>query len=92
MKRATAVSNSIIRTLIHGIATQLTEPDTNEGWPAEEKVRQSYTDLVAWDRWLDHHRLAMPADELQLHELTLRWAKGVVKTWRIRLATGKATN
>lgn len=90
MRRATAVGNSKMLALFSAIATGITEPDQpGQVWPGEEKVRQAYSDLVAWDRWLDSNRRAMPPDELQLHELTLRWAKGVVKSWRIQLATGR---
>ncbi len=90
VKHATMAANLQMIAMFRSIAASLEASDEQGRWPEEEKVRQAYGDLVAWDRWLDRNRRAMPADELRFHEFTLRWAKGIVKSWRIALATGKA--
>lgn len=86
MQHPTGFLNSSWLVSMHAIATNLEGPEMDRVWPSQEKVEQAYSDLVAWDQWLGANRRAMAADELQLHELTLRWAKGVVKLWRINLA------
>lgn len=90
MKASTLAANSTVLDLLRGIAVNLEETARPALWPTTEKVRQAWIDLVAWDRWLGANAAQMSLEELQLHEMTLRWAKGIVKLWRIILATSDA--
>lgn len=41
--------------------------------------------IVKWELWLEGSRTARTVTELELHEMSIRYAKGVVKLWRIWL-------
>jgi hypothetical protein len=85
MKRPTSILNTQVFWLTKQVAEHLAFPDKVRGWPDAEKIRQAETDLVAWAAWLQANRASITADEWQLHDLTLRWAKGVLKLWRMAL-------
>lgn len=82
MKRPTAILNTQVFWLIKQVAGHLQYGDKPRRWPEAEKIRQAESDLLAWAGWLQANRATITADEWQLHDQALRWAKGAVKAWR----------
>lgn len=48
--------------------------------------------VVAWERWLEENRPGCTEVEVDFHEMTIRYAKGVIKLWRIWLSQQPRTS
>jgi len=90
VKRPTAILNTQVFVLLQQVAEHVQLTDKPRAWPDVEKIRQAESHLVLWANWLQRNRRTITADEWQLHELSLRWAKGVVKSWRLAVTDDPA--
>lgn len=84
------LNNAVCRLLGDVAAVSMIDRAEGSGWPDESTVRTAWAQVTKWDEWLATKRRSMPQPELNLHEMTIRWAKGIVKAWRIALAKPKA--
>ncbi len=48
--------------------------------------------IVKWEGWLDREKPILSETEVDLHEMSIRYAKGVIKVWRIWLTRQPQTN
>lgn len=55
--------------------------------PPAEIIRRAWSAIVRWQRWLDDNRAGMADGDIFAHEESIRFAKGIVKSWRLRDAT-----
>lgn len=89
VKPASSIANHKFIELLNTVTACLVRPDDQLPWPDTEMVRQANLNLVGWDRWLATNRRSLSPDELQLHESTVRFMKGIVKLWRVQLSKGR---
>lgn len=54
--------------------------------PHQKLITEIRAGIVVWERWLSENRGLLSLIEIELHEMSVRFVKGLIKVWRIHLA------
>ena len=56
----------------------------------QKLILEMYSGIVVWERWLAESRSQVSWSETEFHEFMIRSVKGMLKLWRVHLASQSA--